>query len=299
MKYINEEDLKKEILESKKIGKETEKLKVMFVLIIDHMLEKGNFRNYDEETKDIMRVKAYEFLANYWNNYVEKKVIVYLKKDRKEVKKILKNINPKKIRTVKDKNGETLVKIGLSETEYKNVENILKTENIEYEKETTVPSAFAYLTQIVKNAFIQVIKKSNFNYIVKTDNNNGVNIVKQNEKDEMKEYFKTGESASKEIIDLYYEKNGYLEKGNKKVIEVYEKYLKNKKECNFEKQENCIKIETICDIHPAIRTIILESETFEEFMSLLNHFYDEKEIKLKDIMSNPTVFYLLKKLSEN
>lgn len=296
MEYLKESELKKEIEKSKICGSLTENLKMSFVILIDNMLESGNFRNYDEETKDIMRVKAYEFLTLYWKNYSEKKYIFYIDEDREFLKKLLK-INPKKFRVITDKNGKKITKLGIvNETE--TVEKKLKEKNINYTKEITRPKAFAYLSQITKNAFLQIIKKSKFKHIIKSDSNNELNIININNKSD-KKYFKKGE-VSNEIIKTNISNYDNIEIANTDEIitEIINAYKNIKNDCKKKFKDGCIKIEVICDLHPAIKTALTKSKNFEEFMAIINFFYEEKILTSKNITSNPTTYYILKKISE-
>jgi len=287
--YLKEKELKEEIEKSRVKGSPTEQLKMFFILLIDKIIEKNNFKNYDEETKDIMKVKAYEALSLYWKNYSNKKTVFYIEKDREFLKRYLKE-NPKKFRIVKNKD-KTLTKLGVTENE-KEIEEKLKRENIKYKKEIIYPKAFSYFTQIITNAFLQIIKKRNFNYIIKSDNNNEVNIIKLKSKED-KEYFKEGIPASKEISYSNYSNN------DKKTIEkVVKTYIQIKDECQKTKREGCITVETICDLHPAIQAALIEAQNFDEFIAILDFLYDKEEITAKDILSNPSIFYIIKKISE-
>jgi len=297
MEYLKESELKEEISKSKITGVPTEKLKMSFVILIDNLLESGNFRNYDEETKDIMRVKAYEFLTLYWKNYAEKKYIFYIEEDREFLKKYLR-VNPKKFRVITE-SGKKITKLGVVE-EAEEVERKLKKKNISYKKEVIFPKAFAYLSQIAKNAFLQTIKKSKFKHIVKTDNNNELNIIDVNRDNSKKEYFKHGESPSSELIKANASNydNVEISKSDEVVERIMKTYKRIKKNCEKSFKDGCIKVETICDLHPAIKAALMESENFEEFIAVVNFFYEEKELTLKDVISNPTIYFILKKMSE-
>jgi len=297
MEYVKEEELLKEVFSSKERNAPTEELKIIFYKIIEHFLQSNKFRGYDEETKDIMRIKAYEFLTLYYKNFTPYRDIFHIEADKEKIKNILDFLNPKKIR----KAEERKVKVSTGdEKESSKIEKILEKKRIPYKKERTKNKAFAYLSQITKSAFLQVIKKSNFKYVVNSSKQDNLNVVQINDKNmrtegrnDISELYEitgkneTANDETEEISEYYYAKI-------KKIIEKADA-LKNK--IKEKKQKKCIFVKEVFDINPVIKTIMEESDNFDDFIFLLNFFYEEGEIKVRSITSNPTIFYILKKFS--
>jgi hypothetical protein len=121
-----------------------------------------------------------------------------------------------------------------------------------------------------------------------------------NGNDSKKEYFRHGESPSSELIKANVSNydNMEISKSDEVVARIMKTYERIKEGCKKSFEDGCIKVETICDLHPAVKAALMESENFEEFMAVINFFYEEKELTLKDVVSNPTIYYILKKMSE-
>ena len=172
MKYIDNKELERVITNDLKNGnKLSEKSNLLIFDLINNILLRNNFRNYDEDTKGEMQLTAFDYIQRYIKNFKPYKYVLHFKKGDIDI--IKNSINSNLI------NVENDTITVYNENEYKDIKKIVSQYNLDVKETKTKNRLYSYLTQIIFNAFKYVINKNRQHFMYKTGSSqhSGMSIV--------------------------------------------------------------------------------------------------------------------------
>ena len=282
--YLDPVKLETNILRDLKNKKLSEESKNMIFLLIEKLLSKSNFNGYDEDVKKDMMVLAYEYITRYWKNFVPDKILYSINKEEKsKIKNFLKYLKIEK---------ETNNKIYFTENKNinKNIEIFLKKNNIEYQVSIKKNSIFAYFTQIIKNAFLQVINNVNKKFLYKIgktrySNNASIYSLNREDKNEIN-YLRRNLKYNKDFSVSFEDNwNFDIERDIEKVYKLINKYKKEKNKENL-----------IIDRNYVVKALLDVAYDLES-LSLLSYKVCQDSSLFKKVYKDKTMIYLLSKIN--
>lgn len=160
--HTDKEDVTRELLASKKNNKISIKLKEYYYIMVNEMLNKGSFRNYNDFIKTEMMNRADKTFYKYWNRF-NLSTVKFIFTRKKMPNDILKYIKDKGYLIRKDHKKSTddkeIIKSMLSKEDSKGLIKILKKYNEPYEIEEKLNNGYSYFTPLIQNAFKAVLKE--------------------------------------------------------------------------------------------------------------------------------------------